>query len=271
MLRIARFPMRKIRARSLVLSLLLTSVLACAPRATTGPLVFWGGEEGAACMARILATSIPERDTQVRMFQDFDVVYAILEFTFRSRRAHLIVVSAADWEKKRVVHAGMDYPPPQPLTRPHKYYYQRGEPAPSLPALAESGAITPAVIAEWDRSCNAGERWLLGGNPNPRAPRPAPIFKVDDGFLAVWSAAWEAGRAGNYVEGIAKAREADAFPGKPPHLGEELHKMIVRYAISAMDYATALTELDKMIAAGEGDMEENLKRREELTSKTQTH
>ena len=27
------------------------------------------------------------------------------------------------------------------------------------------GAVTEAVIAEWNRSCNAGEMWLMGSIP----------------------------------------------------------------------------------------------------------
>src|SRR5262245_62098468 len=110
------------KARFLIKSwLLLVATLNVAASPSRETLTFWGGVEGAECMARVLKTAIPERDPLIRTFQDFDVVYGVLEYTFRRRRDHLIVVSATDWEAKRVIRPVMDYEkkrmflPPEPI------------------------------------------------------------------------------------------------------------------------------------------------------------
>jgi TonB family protein len=66
-------------------------------------------------------------------------------------------------------------------------------------------------------------------------------------------------KAGRFAEALAKAKAADAMPGKPPELTRIIHGMIVSYAINAKDYATALAQLEKNIAANEGNKTENLK------------
>ena len=58
---------------------------------------------------------------------------------------------------------------------------------------------------------------------------------------------------------LAKAKAADEMPGKPPELARIIRGMIVSYAISAKDYATALAQIEKNIAANEGNRNENLK------------
>src|SRR6266550_34279 len=66
-------------------------------------------------------------------------------------------------------------------------------------------------------------------------------------------------KAGRFAEALAKAKAADARPGKPAALVPQIHKMIVAYAVSAKDFAAALAQLDKNIAANEGNKTENLK------------
>jgi hypothetical protein len=72
-------------------------------------------------------------------------------------------------------------------------------------------------------------------------------------------------KAGHFAEALAKAKEADAIPGKPPALTRQIHRMIVAYAISAKDYPSALAELDAMIAVGEAT-QHDLDVHEELRS-----
>lgn len=66
-------------------------------------------------------------------------------------------------------------------------------------------------------------------------------------------------RAMRYAEALAKAKQADAMPGKPAELTRALHGLIISYAISAKDYPSALGQIDKNIAANEGNKTENLK------------
>jgi lipopolysaccharide biosynthesis regulator YciM len=65
-------------------------------------------------------------------------------------------------------------------------------------------------------------------------------------------------KAGHFADALAKAKTADAIAGKPMRLTREIHQMITAYAISAKDYSSALAQLDKMIAANEGDRKKNL-------------
>jgi len=58
-------------------------------------------------------------------------------------------------------------------------------------------------------------------------------------------------KAGRFAEALAKAKEADAIPGKPAELSRQIHQMIVAYAMQAKDYPSACAEMKKMIAAGE--------------------
>jgi tetratricopeptide (TPR) repeat protein len=75
----------------------------------------------------------------------------------------------------------------------------------------------------------------------------------DKALFQAYTEAQAADRAKDYKEALAKAKEADAMSGKPAQLVPIIHEMIVNYAIQAKDYNTALGEIDKMIAAGEGN------------------
>src|SRR5712671_100383 len=65
-------------------------------------------------------------------------------------------------------------------------------------------------------------------------------------------------KAGRFAEALTKAKAADGMSGKPPELTRIIHGMIISYAISAKDYPTALAQIDKNIAANEGNKTENL-------------
>ena len=87
----------------------------------------------------------------------------------------------------------------------------------------------------------------------------APQFKIENKALAdAVNAAQAAAKAGNYAEAIAKAKEADAFQGKPPQLGPLLHQQIVAWAQASKNYPEALAMIDKMIASKEGNRDELL-------------
>jgi hypothetical protein len=82
----------------------------------------------------------------------------------------------------------------------------------------------------------------------------APSFKIENKALAdAVNASQAAAKAGNFAEAIAKAKEADAFQGKPPQLGPLLHAQIVAWAQQSKNYNEALAMIDKMIASKEGD------------------
>jgi hypothetical protein len=57
-------------------------------------------------------------------------------------------------------------------------------------------------------------------------------------------------KAGRFAEALAKAKEADAIPGKPAELSRQIHQMIVAYAMQTKDYPSAYAAMEKMIAAG---------------------
>ena len=87
----------------------------------------------------------------------------------------------------------------------------------------------------------------------------APTFKIENKALAdAVNAAQKAAAAKNYEEAIAKAKEADAFQGKPPQLGPLLHAQIVAWAQASKNYTEALAMIDKMIASKEGNRDELL-------------
>jgi hypothetical protein len=131
---------------------------------TIEPSVFWGGDEGAECMAGILRARMPERQPQVRRFQDFDVVYPIIEISVQGKPGRLMVVSATELEKGRVTQPPADSPLGRIVARHYAYYFQYLNVS-LLTPLVQTGAVTEAVIAEWDRSCTAGEMWLMGTIP----------------------------------------------------------------------------------------------------------
>jgi lipopolysaccharide biosynthesis regulator YciM len=72
-------------------------------------------------------------------------------------------------------------------------------------------------------------------------------------------AAVEAQKAGNTGVCIAKAQEADKVAGKSAYESTVINQLITACAIQAGNNQLALTMLDKMIAAGQGNKTENLK------------
>lgn len=65
-------------------------------------------------------------------------------------------------------------------------------------------------------------------------------------------------RQGNLAGALAKAKEVDAIPGKPAQLTRDIHNKILALAIGAKDYPSALAQIDKMVAANEGNKQDLL-------------
>ena len=93
----------------------------------------------------------------------------------------------------------------------------------------------------------------------PAHAAQAGITLEDKELVEAINGAQADAKAGRFAEALAKAKAADARPGKPAALVPQIHKMVVAYAVSAKDYATALAEIEKIIAAKEGNQNENLK------------
>src|SRR5262245_27711103 len=101
-----------------------TSVAEPLPSVTPEPSVFWGGMEGAECMAAVLRTRAPQINVRATTFQNFDVVYPIVEFTFRGNRVHVMVVSASEsWINKSTPPPPPDSPLGQILAKHYRYYF----------------------------------------------------------------------------------------------------------------------------------------------------
>ena len=87
----------------------------------------------------------------------------------------------------------------------------------------------------------------------------AAAIKIENKALAeAINGAQADAKAGRYGDALAKAKVADGISGKPAGLTQQIHQMIVAYAVQAKDYSAALAQLDKMIAANEGDKKKNL-------------
>jgi hypothetical protein len=79
---------------------------------------------------------------------------------------------------------------------------------------------------------------------------PAPANKE---FVDALNRAQSDYKARRFQEALAEARAADAIiPDPPPAIANAVHHMIVRYAVLAKDFPAAISELQEMIASGEG-------------------
>jgi hypothetical protein len=96
-------------------------------------------------------------------------------------------------------------------------------------------------------------------------PAPAPAVAAalatkNEALVKAITDAQAAAAGQRWAEALEKAKEADAIKDdKPAALNPQIHKMIVSYALNAKDYPAAMAQLDKNIAAGEGNKLENLK------------
>jgi hypothetical protein len=96
--------------------------------------------------------------------------------------------------------------------------------------------------------------------PAPASAADAKFATKNEALVKAIQDAQAAGRAGRYAEAVAKAKEADAIrDDKPAALNPIIHEMIVNYAIQGKDFPTALAQIEKNIAAGEGNKTQNLK------------
>ena len=95
----------------------------------------------------------------------------------------------------------------------------------------------------------------------PAFAAAAPKITIENKALAeAITGAQADAKAGRFTEALAKAKTADGITeGKPAALNPIIHGMIVTYAISAKDYTTALAQIEKNMAANEGNKTENLK------------
>jgi hypothetical protein len=95
------------------------------------------------------------------------------------------------------------------------------------------------------------------------APAPAMAAAINtknEALVKAINDAQAAAKAQNWAVALQKAKEADAIKDdKPASLNPIIHQMIVSYAINARDFGAAMAQLDKNIAAGEGNKNENLK------------
>jgi hypothetical protein len=88
----------------------------------------------------------------------------------------------------------------------------------------------------------------------------AAINTKNEALVKAINDAQAAAKAQNWAVALQKAKEADAIKDdKPASLNPIIHQMIVSYAINARDFGAAMAQLDKNIAAGEGNKNENLK------------
>src|SRR5690349_1850552 len=98
--------------------------------------------------------------------------------------------------------------------------------------------------------------WVI---PAP-AYAAAPIITKNEALVKALKDAQAAAAGQRWAEALAKAKEADAIKeDKPASLNPQIHEMIIGYAVNAKDYPAALAQLDKNIAAGEGNKLQNLK------------
>ena len=96
--------------------------------------------------------------------------------------------------------------------------------------------------------------------PAPASAAAAKFATKNEALVKAIQEAQAAGNAGRFAEAVAKAKEADAIrDDKPAALNPIIHDMIVNYAIQAKDFPTALAQIEKNIAAGEGNKTQNLK------------
>jgi hypothetical protein len=95
------------------------------------------------------------------------------------------------------------------------------------------------------------------------APAPAMAAAINtknEALVKSINDAQAAAKAQNWAVALQKAKEADGIKDdKPASLNPIIHQMIVSYAINARDFGAAMAQLDKNIAAGEGNKNENLK------------
>ena len=58
-------------------------------------------------------------------------------------------------------------------------------------------------------------------------------------------------KAKRFADALEKAKAADTTGNLPPTVSLAVHRMIVAYALAANDIPSAVSELQKMVAAGE--------------------
>ena len=88
----------------------------------------------------------------------------------------------------------------------------------------------------------------------------AAIITKNEALVKAIKDAQSAAAAQRWADALAAAKAADAIKeDKPAQLNLDIHQMIISYAANAKDYPAAMAQLDKNIAAGEGNKQQNLK------------
>jgi hypothetical protein len=92
-------------------------------------------------MADILRARASEQDARATTFQDFDVVYPVLEYTFQDSQRRLKVVATSE--------------PGSEFSRSEFRYFYRS--ARSVFADPVAGSVSTSVVEDWTRICRAVE------------------------------------------------------------------------------------------------------------------
>ena len=94
----------------------------------------------------------------------------------------------------------------------------------------------------------------------PAPAHAAAIITKNEALVKAIKDAQSAAAAQRWADALMAAKEADAIKeDKPAQLNLDIHQMIISYAVNARDYPAAMAQLDKNIAAGEGNKLQNLK------------
>ncbi len=118
-------------------------------------------------------------------------------------------------------------------------------------ARAISAALAMGVVTAAISTC------LISA---PASAAESKFATKNEALVKAIQDAQNAGKSGRFAEAVAKAKEADAIrDDKPAALNPIIHDMIINYAIQAKDFPTAMAQIEKNIAAGEGNKTQNLK------------
>ena len=142
-----------------ILPMAVKSPASSAPQ-SIAPTVFYGGEEGATCMANVLKSRMPSSDPRVSTFQDFDVVYSVLEFMSDAKPFRLDVVSAANWKSSNKVNPIVGSVWARLYQQNYTYYFNAPGIWPVI-SLTAIGSAMNAIVQEWEQACHAGEAEVL--------------------------------------------------------------------------------------------------------------
>lgn len=123
-------------------------------------------------MADIFKSAAPEYGAKAGTFQDFDVVFPIVEYMFENRRINLRVISAPEWKSKQQAPAPTGSPLAQLIAADDLYFFD----------LA-TGAVPTSVLTAWKEKCRAIEEVFVFRGPPPLLNLSPEDFKGEK-FIA---------------------------------------------------------------------------------------